>query len=163
LPLAQTYVRLHVLDPEGGRETKVELVAEFLSHPPISSAWGPVLHRDDVAAGKMSALFSRAEARDFIDVEGLLRAGYTRQQLIELAAERDGGFDLTVLAEMFASISRFSDRQFAVYGIDAANIVAIRETFGQWRDDLSAEEATDARATAARMRLRDRPPPAPQT
>ncbi len=30
----------------------------------VPSELGPVLHRDDVAAGKMEALFTRAEARD---------------------------------------------------------------------------------------------------
>ncbi|WP_263444752.1 hypothetical protein [Streptomyces olivaceus] len=34
----------------------------------------------------MEALFSRAEVRDFIDVDALIRAGYSRERLIELAA-----------------------------------------------------------------------------
>ena len=78
LQRAETYVRLMVTDPVSGRDTKIELVAEFLRRSPVASEWGPVLHRDDVAAGKMEALFSRAEARDFTDVDALVRAGYTR-------------------------------------------------------------------------------------
>ena len=73
---AEAYVRLHVKEPATGRWVKVELVAEFLFHSPVPSEFGPVLHRDDVAAGKTEALFSCAEARDFIDVDALLRAGY---------------------------------------------------------------------------------------
>ncbi|MFE2939335.1 hypothetical protein ACFXKG_09805 [Streptomyces sp. NPDC059255] len=46
-----------------------------------------------MAAGKTGALFSRAEARDAIDVDGLLRAGYSRERLIELVAQNDAGFD----------------------------------------------------------------------
>jgi len=112
-------VRLQVTDPESGATSKVELVAEFLQHGPVASELGPVLHRDDVAAGKMEALFTRAEARDFIDVDALLGAGYSRQRLIQLAAQRDAGFDLAVLAEMFGSVSRFNDRQFTIYGVTA--------------------------------------------
>ncbi|WP_234337116.1 hypothetical protein [Streptomyces xylophagus] len=51
----------------------MELVAEFLRHAPVPSELGPVLHRDDVAAGKTGALFTRAEVRDSIDVDGLSR------------------------------------------------------------------------------------------
>ncbi|MHC3470339.1 hypothetical protein ACYF6T_16675 [Streptomyces sp. 7R007] len=40
--------------------------------------WG--IRRDDVAAGKTGALFTRAEGRDAIDVDGLLRTGYSRER-----------------------------------------------------------------------------------
>jgi hypothetical protein len=71
-----TYTRLNVTDPVSGTQNKVELVAEFLNHPPVPSELGPVLHPDDVAAGKTSALDGRAEVRDAIDVDGLVKAGY---------------------------------------------------------------------------------------
>ncbi|GHE69210.1 hypothetical protein GCM10018771_58940 [Streptomyces cellulosae] len=51
----------------------VELIAEFLYHAPVSSAFGPVLHPDDVAAGRTAALDGQAEVRDAIDNDGLLR------------------------------------------------------------------------------------------
>jgi hypothetical protein len=133
---ADTYVRLDVTDPAIGRTVKVELVAEFLMNPPVPSDLGPVLHPDDVAAGKLEALFTRAEVRDFIDVDALLRGGYNRSQLIELAKRRDAGFDESVLADMFASLHRLNDRQFAVYGIDAAAIQEIRDQFKSWQQEI---------------------------
>ena len=87
-----------------------------------------------------AATRSEAEVRDFIDVDGLLRAGYTRERLIELAEQRDGGFDTAVLADMFASIQRFNDRQFAAYGFDAKRAAAIRRTFLHWREKLLPSE-----------------------
>jgi hypothetical protein len=39
----------------------------------VPSELGPVLHPDDVASGKTTALAGRAEVRDAIDVDGLLR------------------------------------------------------------------------------------------
>lgn len=136
LQQADTYVRLMVSDPVSGQETKIELVAEFLKRSPVASEWGPVLHRDDVAAGKMEALFSRAEARDFIDVDALIRAGYSREELIGLAAQRDAGFDKSVLAQMLAGVARFSDRQFLVYGVDQTRVDGIRAQFEDWRQEL---------------------------
>jgi hypothetical protein len=43
--------------------------ADARSLAPVESSTGAVLHRDDVAAGGTEALFTRAEARDFIDVD----------------------------------------------------------------------------------------------
>ncbi|QDY78205.1 nucleotidyl transferase AbiEii/AbiGii toxin family protein [Streptomyces qinzhouensis] len=150
LQQAETYVRLMVSDPVSGQDTKIELVAEFLRQPPVASEWGPVLHRDDVAAGKMEALFSRAEARDFIDVDALIQAGYSRERLIELAAERDAGFDRDVLAQMLAGAGRFSDRQFLVYGVDQVRVDGIRAQFEDWRQELQRSLAGSARSAAAR-------------
>jgi hypothetical protein len=98
----------------------------------------------------MEAPFSRAEARDFIDVDALVQVGYTRERLIELAAERDSGFDKTVLAQMFAGAGRFSDRQFLVYGVDQARVDGIRAQFDDWREELQSPSADSARAVAAR-------------
>jgi hypothetical protein len=51
-----------------------------------------VAHADDAVAGKMCALFGRALPRDFLDVDAALMSGqYTREQLLELAAEADRG------------------------------------------------------------------------
>ncbi|MFC1420827.1 nucleotidyl transferase AbiEii/AbiGii toxin family protein [Streptacidiphilus cavernicola] len=131
-----TYARMNVTDPTTGHQSKVELVAEFLHHPPVSSDLGPVLHRDDVAAGKTGALFSRAEVRDAIDVDGLLKAGYSRRHLIELAAQNDAGLDERMFADALHRVARYSDRQFAAYGLDAAAASAIREQFAAWHREL---------------------------
>ncbi|WP_189278551.1 hypothetical protein [Kitasatospora griseola] len=61
---------MNVTDPATGPQNKVELVAEF-HHPPLDSEFGPVLHRDGVAAGKTGALLSRAEVRELQDVGGI--------------------------------------------------------------------------------------------
>jgi len=134
-----TYTRMNVTDPATGTQNKVELVAEFLHHPPVDSEFGPVLHRDDVAAGKTGALFSRAEVRDAIDVHGLLKAGYSREHLLELAARNDAGFDNAMFADALRRVERYSDKQFAVYGIDPSAAAAIRAEFADWRSHLDQE------------------------
>ncbi|MFF7358338.1 nucleotidyl transferase AbiEii/AbiGii toxin family protein [Streptomyces filipinensis] len=134
---SDTYVRLYVTDSGAGRTNKVELVAETLDHQPVPSEFGPVLHRDDVAAGKIEALFSRAELRDFIDVDALIKAGYTRDQLLRFAAHRDAGFDRRVFADMLGSVTRFRNDRFAPYGITPEAADAIKEQFAEWRQELS--------------------------
>ncbi|MCQ8829886.1 nucleotidyl transferase AbiEii/AbiGii toxin family protein [Streptomyces malaysiensis] len=134
--LTPTYTRLNVTDPASGTQSKVELVAEFLHHTPVDSDLGPVLHRDDVAAGKTSALFTRAEVRDAIDVAGLLKVGYTREQLMDLAAQNDAGFDRRMFADSLARIQRYTDKQFAAYDLDADQAATIRATFADWQHKL---------------------------
>ncbi|MCJ1676165.1 hypothetical protein MTF65_02070 [Streptomyces sp. APSN-46.1] len=67
----------------------MELVGDLLHHPPVQSDLGPVLHLDDLAAANTGALFGRAEVRDAIDVNPLLKAGHTRARLLELAAQNE--------------------------------------------------------------------------
>ncbi|GAA1265257.1 nucleotidyl transferase AbiEii/AbiGii toxin family protein [Streptomyces javensis] len=134
--LTPTYTRLNVTDRAVGTQSKVELVAEFLHHSPVDSDLGPVLHRDDVAAGKTSALFTRAEVRDAIDVAGLLKAGYTREQLMDLAAQNDAGFDRRMFADSLGRSHQYTDKQFAAYDLTPEEAAAIRDTFADWQQQL---------------------------
>ncbi|MBV9025168.1 MAG: nucleotidyl transferase AbiEii/AbiGii toxin family protein [Streptomycetaceae bacterium] len=143
------YTRLNVTDPAIGAQSKVELVAEFLHHEPVESDLGPVLHRDDVAAGKTSALFTRAEVRDAIDVHGLLKVGYTREQLMDLAAQNDAGFDRRMFADSLARIQRYSDKQFAAYNLSAEEAAAIRAVFADWQRHLVPPNAGESARLAA--------------
>jgi Nucleotidyl transferase AbiEii toxin, Type IV TA system len=52
--------------------TQVDLGFDPASHDPVQFAIGPVRHLSDLAGDKLLALFSRAAARDFIDVAALL-------------------------------------------------------------------------------------------
>ena len=75
----------------------------------------------------MEALFTRAECRDFIDVDAVLRSGrYNCEQLLELAAQRDAGFDRTVFAQMLKGVDRFPDSEFTRYAVPPANVADIR-------------------------------------
>lgn len=69
----ETFARLAVTDPaEPEHPYKVELAANWRAQSPVQMGIGPVLHPDDVVAGKMSALFTRAEPRDFLDVDAAI-------------------------------------------------------------------------------------------
>ncbi|MBM2618153.1 nucleotidyl transferase AbiEii/AbiGii toxin family protein [Actinoplanes sp. LDG1-06] len=116
---------------------KVELAANWRSLPPVMMDVGPVLHIDDVVAGKMSALFTRAEPRDFLDVDAALTTGrFTREQLLELAEHADAGFDRMVFADLLGMLTRYPDRRFAAYQADSERIAAMRRRFAEWRDEL---------------------------
>jgi propanediol dehydratase small subunit len=87
---------------------------------------------------------SHVPSRDFLDVDAAVETGrYTREQLLELAEQADAGFDRRILADFVrdAGTERYPDRRFAAYGTDPARIAATRKRFGQWREQLLADQA----------------------
>lgn len=139
----ETFARIGVADPGApDRSYKVELAANWRALPPVMMDIGPVMHVDDVMAGKMSALFTRAEPRDFLDVDAAVTTGrYTRTRLCELAEQADAGFDRRILADLFALLERYPDRRLAAYGAEPAHIAAMRARFKQWREELLADDS----------------------
>jgi Nucleotidyl transferase AbiEii toxin, Type IV TA system len=131
------FARLWVTDTHSRESGKVELAADIRSKAPVTMSIGPVVHVDDVAGGKMEALFTRAEARDFIDIDAMVISGrFTRTKLQELAASRDAGFDLRVLADMLAVIDIYPDAEFSGYGLHYEQIQQMRVRFADWRSEL---------------------------
>lgn len=138
----ETFARLMVTVPEAGqRPYKVELAANWRARAPITMGIGPVLHADDVVAGKMSALYTRAEPRVFIDVDAAVTSGrYTYEQLCQLAEQSDAGFDRQIMAELLGVLLRYPDRRFAAYGLEVEQIAGMRQRFAAWRTHLLVGE-----------------------
>ena len=107
---AETFTRLTLTDPADGAEEKAELSVDWRAHDPVQLAIGPVLHADDAVANKVCALFGRALPRDFLDVDAAITSGrYTREQLLELAAEADHGFDRLLFADALGALTQITD------------------------------------------------------
>jgi hypothetical protein len=138
----ETFARLHLTDPlQADEQYRVELVANWRIQPPLQMEIGPVLHADDVMAGKMDALYNRAAARDFLDVDAAITGGrYTLERLCELAETVNAGFDRAMFADMLRHIDRFDDEDFTQYGLAAGEIPALRSRVEQWRVRLSQSE-----------------------
>ena len=100
-----------------------------------------MLHADDVMAGKMDALYNRAAARDFLDIDAAITVGrYTMDRLCELAETVDAGFDRAIFADMLRHIDRFDDEEFAQYGFAAAEVPALRARVAQWRVGFTPDQ-----------------------
>lgn len=65
---------------------------------------------EDIAAGKLLALYGRAEERDFIDIYCIARSGnISLERMIELAKEKDPGLDEYYLAIAFEQSEKIPD------------------------------------------------------
>jgi len=130
-----TFTRLIVTD--GQCTSKVELGVDWRAHEPLIMAIGPVLHPDDAVANKMSALYGRAMARDFIDIDAALRSGrYTHDMVLRLAERADSGFDRRIFADALAQAHLLDPDDFAPYGITGQALDDLRARFAAWRRDL---------------------------
>lgn len=131
-PRNSSFARITVSTPDG-EATKLEMGVDWRAHEPQLLSIGPVLHPDDAVANKISALFGRAENRDYVDVGAILTSGrYTEEELLALAQDHDPGFDRIWFAEALADISSRSDRVFHPYGLNPAQVAALKRQMTDW-------------------------------
>ncbi|MET7420384.1 nucleotidyl transferase AbiEii/AbiGii toxin family protein [Dactylosporangium sp. NPDC005555] len=134
-----TFARLTVTD--GQHRSKVELGVDWRANEPILMAIGPVLHPDDAVANKMAALYGRAFARDFIDVDAALQSGhYDREAVLRLAERADSGFDRTIFADAIGQAGLLDADDFREYGTSGQELDDLRARFAAWRSDLRGDE-----------------------
>jgi hypothetical protein len=136
---ADTFARLLVSrsDEPDAEPQKMELAADWRAHLPVTLSVGPVLHPDDAVGNKMAALYGRALARDFLDIDTVLASGrYTRDQLLRLIEAADPGFDRATFADVLGATHQISDAAFAPYGVDSESVRGLRRRFTEWQKEL---------------------------
>jgi hypothetical protein len=102
--------------------------------PASATPAGPTLAPEELAGHKLLALFDRAAARDFADVY-VLAHRFGKDVLLTRAAQIDGGFDAKVLADMFATLDRFTDDEIPVP--DGLSAAGLRTFYSTWRAELA--------------------------
>ncbi len=123
---ADTFCRLLL---HGTEDLLVDLALDSApGRPAAVSIAGPTFALEELAGRKVVALFDRAAARDFVDVYALHRT-FTKQVLLERAAEIDAGFDRAVFAEMLEYLPRYAEVDLA---LGPVNVSELRTFFQQW-------------------------------
>ena len=131
------FARLLVIDASADRSSKVELGIDWRQHPPTSLAIGPVLARDDAVANKVNALYSRGQARDYVDVDATLTTGaYSHERLLALAREHDPGFEPALFALALRAANRLPLAEFSQYGLDEPTTKALLARLTAWADAI---------------------------
>ncbi len=126
-----TFCRILVRDK--GEELLIDLAIDSPPRvPPTVTLLGPTLSPLELAGRKLLALCGRAEARDFADVY-VLAERFGKNALIEQASALDAGFELEVLAQMFATLSRLRDEEIPLVG---GEIALARAFFAEWTKEL---------------------------
>ena len=132
----EQFARLRVRTTDG-QQVDIDMGMDWREAEPVTLNVGPVLSIQDAVGNKVSALYSRAEARDFFDVDAIRSSGlYTDAELIASASERDPGFEAHLFVTQLERVNRFTEEDLEEYGVDAAELAAIKQRLGSWATQL---------------------------
>ena len=119
-----------VTAPDGQR-TMLQMAYFDRAAQPVAMEVGPVLDLEDVVGGKVCALASRAEPRDYIDTAAALRQ-YSVAEAIGFARRLDPGLRDEDFADAARRLDRWGDGVFGSFGLSAAEIDTLRGAFRDW-------------------------------
>lgn len=146
----ETFARFHITEPgteeqgAGSRSVEVDFAVNWRADPTVVMEVGPVLSERDAVAGKLSALYSRAEIRDFLDVDAIRVSGrYTDEELLGLSRDHDEGFDTPVFAAQLSLVVNFEAEEAAEYGISAEEFALIQQRTYTWAQHLRDNPAPE--------------------
>jgi len=125
------FVRLHVAHE--GRETTVDIGTDARMQEAEDTSLGATLTTEELAADKLLALFSRAQARDFVDVAALTEIVGGLDRICALAQEKDSGFSRSVLGEMLGGFDRLPRTEFP---LDDERYEGLRAEVRNWQTQL---------------------------
>jgi hypothetical protein len=149
-----------VTSPDG-EQTVLQMAYFDRSRAPVVMEIGPVLALEDVIGGKVCALASRVEPRDYADVARMLDR-YSPAELIGFAGRLDSGLTAQDFADAGMQLDRAADEEFFRYGLSQQDIAALRGKFAVWP---RTPQAVTPEIPAGRLRHPDTPPehpPSPQ-
>jgi hypothetical protein len=98
---------------------------------PVVMDIGPVLDLEDVVGGKLCALASRVEPRDYVDTAAAM-GRYSREQMIGFAHRLDPGLTDRDFADAVRRLDQWGDGVFAPFGLGPADVAELRARFAAW-------------------------------
>jgi len=128
---------------------EVDLGIDWRNEPPTQFAIGPVLALRDAVGSKVAAVYSRGEARDYLDLDAIRRSGrFTDHDLLALAKEHDPGFELSHFVGQLQWVNRIRPGRTSDYGVDADQLDEIKTRITAWADELAAPAPSPPRPPA---------------
>jgi hypothetical protein len=98
---------------------------------PVIMDIGPVLDLEDVVGGKVCALASRAEPRDYVDTAAALER-YSIEQMIGFARRLDPGLTDRDFADAGRRLDQWGDGVFGPFGLSPQGVARLRTRFAAW-------------------------------
>jgi len=120
-----------IVTAPGGARMLLQLAYFERGRDPVVMDIGPVLDLEDVVGGKVCALASRVEPRDYADVAAALER-YSPAQLIGFARRLDPGLTSQDFADAGLRLDQMDDRAFAEVGLSQRDVTRLRERLAAW-------------------------------
>jgi len=100
-----------LLVSHGDDRTEVDLGSDARLFPVDKRPGFQLLTTEELAVDKVLAVFGRAEARDFVDLMAV-EERFGLDRLLEIASEKDRGFDALVFSDMTERFDRLRRDEF---------------------------------------------------
>ena len=120
-----------IVTAPGGEQMMLQMAYFDRARRPVIMDVGPVLDLEDVVGGKVCALASRVEPRDYVDTAAALRR-YSAEQIIGFARRLDPGLTDRDFADAVQRLDQWGDRVFAPFGLSPKDVAVLRERFAAW-------------------------------
>lgn len=120
-----------IVTAPGGEQMMLQLAYFDRARKPVIMDVGPVLDLEDVVGGKVCALASRAEPRDYLDTAAALER-YSMEQMIGFARRLDPGLADRDFADAGQRLDRWGDGVFAPFGLSPQDVATLRERLAAW-------------------------------
>ena len=127
---------------QGAETSVIDLGKDYRSKPPVESAVGPVISVEDAVGSKVGSIYTRGEAKDFVDVDAAMRAGYSTDHLMRMADEREASpIDRPMFASLLDDAQRIPDAEYAKYGLGPEETAGLKQRMSAWADQIRTREA----------------------
>jgi len=120
-----------IVSGPGGEQMMLQLAYFDRARRPVMMDIGPVLDLEDVVGGKVCALASRAEPRDYLDTAAAMRH-YGIEQMIGFARRLDPGLTDRDFADAGRRLDQWGDSVFAAFGLKEQDVASLRKQFAAW-------------------------------
>jgi len=156
--VSESFARFQLRRALDGEDVlEVDFGINWRADPPVAMSVGPVLSERDAVAGRLSAVYSRGEVRDFLDLDSIRSTGrFTDSELVALGEEHDGGFDMGLFAAQLSRITTILPTQAAQYYVTADEFAQVQARILAWAVELRDTASTGN--TGAGPRIRTTPP-----
>jgi len=141
----------HITDPVTGEKSDLQLGYNYREFSPTYHInLGKVLDKRDAVAAKMSALYSRGEVRDYIDIYNTITEGhYSPTEILALGDQQEAEpFDREMLEERFRLISKPPPEKWTIYEPNPNTRNQIIHYFQQWADSLKQKHTLKQNSTS---------------
>lgn len=134
---APQFANFSVASP-AGQTVEVDLGVDWRAAEPVTLSIGPVLSLEDAVGSKVVAVYSRAEVRDYLDLDAIRESKrFTDGQLLDIAADRDPGFDVGMFAAQLDQVKRISSTiRVQEYGVGEHELAQLKSRLSGWAEKL---------------------------
>ncbi len=120
-----------IVTAPGGEQMLLQMAYFDRARRPVIMDVGPVLDLEDVVGGKVCALASRAEPRDYLDTAAAMKR-YSIEQMIGFARRLDSGLTDRDFGDAGRRLDRWGDGVFVPFGLSGPDVAELRKRFAAW-------------------------------